>query len=189
MLFWYVFQRLHASNQVKGDEAAVGEKQTGFNLEQLMDTHGNRLLRLCTLYLKDADLARDAVQDTFLRAYRYAHTYRGEASETTWLTTIAMNVCRSYQRTGWFRHVERRAAAVEQKAEPFVMPDHTVLQTVMKLPDKLCLVILLRYYQGMTLAEIAAALRITEGAVRKRLRRASVLLHDQLKEWYHDEDA
>ena len=39
-------------------------------LDQLMQQHGSRLLRLCALSLRDASLAQDAVQDTFLRAYR-----------------------------------------------------------------------------------------------------------------------
>lgn len=52
-------------------------------IERLMEQYGSSLLRMCTLYLKDADLAQDAVQETFIRAYRHLDNYRGESSEKT----------------------------------------------------------------------------------------------------------
>ena len=66
---------------------------------RLLDDWGDRLLRLCTLYLKDVHLAEDAVQETLLRAWRKADTFHGEGSETTWITRIAINVCKSYLRS------------------------------------------------------------------------------------------
>ena len=57
------------------------------------------LLRMCCVYLRDITLAQDAVQDTFLKAYQAMASFRGEASEKTWLMTIAMNVCRDYRRS------------------------------------------------------------------------------------------
>ena len=76
-------------------------------LERLMEQYGSSLLRMCALYLKDADLAQDAVQETFIRAYRHIEDYRGESSERTWLTAIAINVSRDMLRTAWFRHQSR----------------------------------------------------------------------------------
>ena len=75
---------------------------------RLLDDWGDRLLRLCTLYLKDVHLAEDAVQETLLKAWRHADTFRGGGSEITWITRIAINVCKSYLRSPWKR---RRAPA------------------------------------------------------------------------------
>ena len=58
---------------------------------RLMEQYGSSLLRMSALYLKDADLAQDAVQETFIKAYRHFSEYRGESSEKTWLTSICMN--------------------------------------------------------------------------------------------------
>ena len=62
-------------------------------LDRLMEQYGSSLLRMSALYLKDASLAQDAVQETFLKAYRRLQNYRGESSEKTWLTAICIN-CR-----------------------------------------------------------------------------------------------
>ena len=157
-------------------------------IDQWMRQHGSRLLRLCTLNLRDASLAQDAVQDTFLKAFKQFHRFRGDADPLTWLTAIAMNVCRDYRRTAWFRHVDRR---VEADALPtladFSFPDNTVIRTVMALPPRYREVVLLRYYQNMKQKDIAAALRLSDRAVRQRLSKANNLLREQLKEWYEDE--
>lgn len=157
-------------------------------LDQLMQQHGSRLLRLCTLNLRDASLAQDAVQDTFMKAFHRFDQYRGEAEALTWLTSIAINVCRDYRRTAWFRHVDKRveADALPYAAE-FTFPDHTVINAVTNLPPRYREVILLRYYQHMKQKDIAAALHISDRAVRQRLQKATAILREQLKEWYEDE--
>ena len=73
-------------------------------IDRLMEQYGSSLLRMSALYLKDADLAQDAVQETFIKAYRHLKDYRGDSSEKTWLTTICVNTCRDMLRTAWFRH-------------------------------------------------------------------------------------
>ena len=156
-------------------------------LDALMVQHGSRLLRLCAMNLRDASLAQDAVQDTFLKAFRQFHRFRGDADALTWLTAIAINVCRDYRRTAWFRHVDRRMDDLPEQAASFPFPDNTVITEVTKLPDKYREVILLRYYQDMKQKDIAAALGISDRAVRQRLNKANTMLREQLKEWYEDE--
>ncbi len=59
---------------------------------------------------------------------------------------------------------------------------------VMRLPAKYREVILLRYYEGFKLKEVAGALRLSEGKVRFRLSKSNDLLRDRLKEWYYNEE-
>lgn len=160
------------------------------DVDRLMQQYGSQLLRLCTMLLRDASLAQDAVQDAFLKAYRQHGTWRGEASEKTWLTAIAVNVCRDYRRSGWFRHVarEKDVADLPGLAASFTFPDDTVITEVTRLPDRYREVVLLRYYQGLKQREIADALRISDRAVRLRLQKANALLRERLKEWYEDEE-
>ena len=68
-------------------------------LENAMAQYEAPLLRLCCALLGDAALAEDAVQDTFIRAWRALPHFRGDSSEKTWLTHIAVNVCRKKQMT------------------------------------------------------------------------------------------
>lgn len=81
-------------------------------LEDWMRTYGTAILRTCFVILSDAREAEDAMQDTFLRAWRAMDTFeqRNGASVKTWLMRIAINVCRDYQRKRWFRHIDMRHA-------------------------------------------------------------------------------
>ena len=159
-------------------------------LDRLMEQYGSSLLRMSALYLKDADLAQDAVQETFIKAYRHMNDYRGDSSEKTWLTTICVNTCRDILRTAWFRHISRMDLdTLPEKPAEFEFPDNTVLTEVMRLPAKYREIILLRYYEGMKLKEVSSALGLSDGKLRTRLNKANEILRDRLKEWYYDEES
>ena len=151
-------------------------------LERLIRENQVSLKRLCYLYLHDQAMAEDAVQETFLKVYRSLKDFRGEASEKTYLTRIAINTCKDMLRTGWLRHIDRRVTAEElpsrQEADPY---HREVAAAVMNLPRKLREVILLYYYRGMTMEEIAETLEITQPAVSGRLKRAREKLKAELK--------
>jgi len=157
-------------------------------LTRSMAEHGTPLLRMAYVYLGDRALAEDAVQETFLKAYRALDRFRGESSERTWLTRIAMNTCVSMRRTAWMRTVWSSPAleALPEPAGEDERRDDTVLQAVMALPDKLKQVVLLRYYRDMKVSEVAEALRISPNAVSVRLGRARSQLRAALKGWYFD---
>ena len=159
-------------------------------LDRLMEQYGSSLLRMSAIYLKDADLAQDAVQETFIKAYRHMNDYRGDSSEKTWLTTICVNTCRDILRTAWFRHKSRMDLdTLPEIPAEFEFPDNTVLTEVMRLPAKYREVILLRYYEGMKLKEVSSALGLSDGKLRTRLNKANEILRDRLKEWYYDEES
>lgn len=159
-------------------------------LERLMAQYGTALWRMCTLQLRDAALAEDAVQDTFLKAYRRMDTFRGACSEQTWLMSIAINTCRDYRRTAWMRHTDRRIA-LEQLPESgaeATFSDGAVMEAVAALSPREREAVLLRYYQGMKLREVAQALHISENTAKARLHRANQHLRARLERWYLDED-
>ena len=155
---------------------------------RLLDDWGDRLLRLCTLYLKDVHLAEDAVQETLLKAWRHADTFRGGGSEMTWITRIAINVCKSYLRSPWKR---RRAPADEldtlfaDTGDPQV--DDTLPRAIMALSRPYREVIILYYYQELKAREIADVLHVDVSTVTARLSRARKQLREALKGWYYDE--
>lgn len=157
------------------------------DLEQTMAEHGDCILRLCFLILRDRAAAEDAAQETFLRAWQSWERFDGRAAVKTWLTSIAVNVCRHQLRSPWRR---RRVdwetlgdlAAPEQHAE-----DGTVLRAVLSLPKKYREIVVLHYYQGFSTPEIARMLCLPTGTVSVRLMRARERLKPMLKEWYYEE--
>ena len=159
-------------------------------IRRMMETYGSSLLRMCCLHLRDAALAEDAVQESFLKAYRGLDRFRGDSEEKTWLMRIAINTCRDYHRSPWARLVDRRVSveAIQPAAPEGEPGDDTVLEQVMLLPEKWREVVLLRYYQEMKIGEIAKALDIPAGTVTSRLNRARAKLHRRLEGWYFNED-
>ena len=152
-------------------------------LERLIRENEVSLKRLCYLYLHDKALAEDAVQETFLKAYRALEGYRGESSEKTWLTRIAVNTCKDMLRTAWFRHVDRRVTPdmLPESRETRDPYNREIAAAVMNLPAKLREVVLLYYYRGLTMAETAEVLKISQPAGTNRLKRARDRLKAELK--------
>ena len=68
-------------------------------LKVMAEKYQLSLLRLCFAYLHDRTLAEDAVQETFLKAYRSISGFRNKSSEKTWLSHIAINCCRDMNKT------------------------------------------------------------------------------------------
>lgn len=158
-------------------------------IEKLIRLYQTPLLRLCYIQLQDRALAEDAVQETFLKAYRGYSEFRGECSEKTWLIRIAVNVCRDYQRGSWFRHTDRsitpdmlQVGTVQPETE-----DMDLSLAVMKLPRKMRETILLYYYQDMSTEEIARTLGITQSTVSYRLQKSRAKLRMLLEG--RDQDA
>ena len=152
-------------------------------LIQMVNDYQSALKNLCYMILHDEALAEDAVQETFIKAYKGLARFRGDCGEKTWLMRIAVNVCRDLQRSGWFRHVDRRVS-------PDMMPDQAagpdgesedLAQEIVALPDKYKEVVLLRYYHDMTIKDIAQTLGIAPSSVFARLKRAEKKLRVSLE--------
>ena len=158
-------------------------------LERLMDRYGDEIKRFCILQLKDSFQAEDAAQDTFVKAWKALDTFRNDSSEKTWLIRIAVNTCRDYQRTGWFRHMDRRITLEDlpERAEEMRFPDGEVSGAIASLPAKLRMVILLRYYEGFTVQETANISGVSAATAKRRIRKANQLLQKKLERWYDDE--
>ena len=155
-------------------------------ISRMIKTYEKDLLRLCCVYLKDSSMAEDAVQETFLKAYKNLHSFRGESSEKTWLIRIAINVCKDMQRTAWFRNIGHMVnlddVQIPQVQEHDVKS--AVVAEIMRLPKKLKEVVLLYYYEDMNQSEIAEILNVSITTVHRRLEKARALLKDMLEGGY-----
>ena len=154
-------------------------------LEQAVKSYGDGLLRLCFLYLHDRHLAEDAVQETFLRAFRSYGSFRKDSSEKTWLTRIAINVCKSALR----QEQPLPLSEAPEGSYESRFRDDTVLQAVCALSQTLREVILLYYFQELSTPEIGQVLHLPRNVITARLSRARAQLKTDLKGWYFDEQA
>ncbi len=157
--------------------------------EELVDFYQTALLRMCYLNLHDLGLAEDAVQETFVKAYRAMPSFRGDSDIKTWLMRIAINTCRDMQRGTWQKHLNQRVSFDQLPESSIAFPEDaiTVNMEIAKLPVKLREVVLLYYYQNMRIEDIASVLGISISSVSGRLKRAKEKLRRALKGVYFDE--
>ena len=170
----------HIDMRLKGGQSMEQQSPNERRLEDWMRTYGTAILRTCFVILSDAREAEDAMQDTFLRAWRAMDTFeqRNGASVKTWLMRIAINVCRDYQRKRWFRHIDMRHALEDlPQGMMTVLPeDRELMLDILRLPDDLKNPLILYYYQDMNLQETADALGISKSTVHTRLKKAEQAL-------------
>ena len=152
-------------------------------LAALVRRYEKDILRICYVYLQDAEQAKDAVQDTFLKAYLHLQHLRDDSRAKSWLARIAVNVCRDYLRSPWVTHTDRRVQP-EDIVLPADPPDRAhdgLADAVMNLPVKLREAVTLRYVYGFDIHEAARILGITPSAVSRRCGQARARLKDELE--------
>ncbi len=148
------------------------------------------LLRLCFAFLGDTALAEDAVQETFFKAWKSFDRYRGDAAEKTWLTRIAVNTCKDLLKSAWARNTDRSVTpdTLPEGSAGFDEQDDTVTRAVMTLPPGLKEATLLHWYQGLTLEEMAKVLRLPRSTINYRLKKAKMILKQELEDWYFEDE-
>ena len=162
---------------------STNENEATEILNRLVEQYQTPLRRMCFIMLRDEELAKDAVQDTFLKVYKNIDVFRGECSEKTWLMRIAVNTCRDMIHSAWFRHLDRRITP-EQLPESCEQTDEDAVDLtieVMRLSQKHREVILLYYYENMTTDEIAQALGVAKSTVSVRLEQGRQNLRKMLE--------
>jgi RNA polymerase sigma-70 factor, ECF subfamily len=135
-----------------------------------------RLDAAARLILRDSELARDAVQDSMVRAWRDLPGLRDPDRFTPWLHRLTVNACLDVAR-------RRRRRSIEVELTPIDMPfvaDETagfadrelIDDALRRLEPEFRAVIVLHYFLGMPLRDVAVALRIPVGTVKSRLHRS-----------------
>jgi RNA polymerase sigma-70 factor (ECF subfamily) len=130
----------------------------------------------------------DLVQDAFAAALEGAGRFRGDSRLATWLTRIAINICRGYQRRKRLWGVFKRNAAKQGEfdsvdaSQRSIQDDRAVRvrQIVQQMRSRYREVVVLHYLQEISLDEVAKILRISQNAVEVRLHRARKKLAETL---------
>lgn len=166
------------------EHAAVPSMSKEQTAESWVRAYAGAILKTCFLYLADHDLAKDAMQDTFVKAWKQLDQSDPAAirNEKAWLMKIAMNTCRDYRRSQWFRRMDLRKSLEELPEKLVAAPDEDreLTMVIGALPDKYKQVILLYYYSNLTLQDTADALGIPKSTANKRLKKAEAILKQSL---------
>ena len=171
-------------------ERTVAGDQRAFEL--LVIKYQRRIQRLIGRMVRDVDLVEDIAQETFIRAYRALHQFRGDAQFYTWLYRIAVNTAKKalmelkHDPTvseSSFRSADDEDETSQPRNEPTTdeTPESTfaakeiaaVVNAAMEaLPADLRQAVTLREIEGLTYEEIAALMDCPIGTVRSRIFRA-----------------
>jgi len=156
----------------------------------LFEQHSEMVLSVCRTVLADSAEAEDAMQQTFLYAYRSILAGSEPRRPAAWLSTIARNECLNRLRA---RTREPHAEAVSVRAPG--APDalnaaiaredfHALGRTIRELPDQQREALLLREFCGLPYSEVAATIGVTESAIGSLLFRARIGLRAALGRTY-----
>lgn len=141
---------------------------------RLYDQYATDVLRVCYFYLSDREKAEDVCQDVFVRLMT-THPLLQPGREKSWLLKVALNRCRDLWRGAWLKRVILGGPTFELIPAPdeFSRRDdqQAMMAAINQLPATFKEVILLHYYQGMNIAEIAQMLELPEGTISSRLSR------------------
>jgi RNA polymerase sigma-70 factor (ECF subfamily) len=143
----------------------------------------------------DRDLASDVFQETFIKVYRKAHTFREGTNVLGWLYTIV--------RTTYLNHKRQRTLvglddthdniqSTDRSMNPEFREEQSTLKerverAIANLPVEIREPFILREFDGFSYQEISEQLKITLGAVRQRIYRAKLAMREELQDLVQDD--
>lgn len=156
---------------VSGDDEALG---------LLAQRYEHPMVGLARGLVSREDLAREVVQDTWVRVIRFADSYDGRASVKTWMYTILTNKCRDLRRTERARSKRERTRRSPTPAETDRTNDARIAEAVGELEEPGRETLVLCFCRGMTHSQAAAILDVPIGTVKSRVHKAMARLRERL---------
>ena len=151
---------------------------------ELYEKYATDVLRVCYFYLGDRQKAEDVCQDVFVRLITNTPDLQ-EGREKAWLLKVALNRCRDLWRGAWLKRVVLGSPMFELVPAPDeiskLADQQEMMNAINQLPANFKEVILLHYYQGYGINEIADMMDLPEGTISSRLSRGRKKLETILK--------
>jgi len=149
---------------------------------------GSSLVRLARVFCDDRNAAEDLVQEAFIRLHRSAGSIRDVEKAPAFLRSIVINLARDHNRRGLMSLRHRSTA--EAPKDPREPDEHAVadedaaalLTALRSLPERQRACLVLRYYEELSIAEVAATLHISKNSVKTHCRRGLASLESSLEE-------
>jgi len=152
--------------------------------EDAVKIFSDTVYRVSLNILKNPEDSKDVMQNVFLRYFKHQHTFESKEHIKAWLIRVAVNESKRYLKINKTESVSLEEVAntlfVENKE------DGDIFRAVMSLDEKYRTVILLYYFEGYDVKEIARILKRNQATVRTQLSRARELLKSKLKEDFYE---
>ena len=150
------------------------ERDSSAYFADLYEKYATDVLRMCYFYLADRKKAEDVCQDVFVRLTT-TNPELQDGREKAWLLKVAMNRCRDLWRGAWLKRVVLGSPMFELIPAPDeygqMADQQEMMAAINQLPSMFKEVILLHYYQGYGISEIADMMELPEGTISSRLSR------------------
>lgn len=158
-------------------------------LEFLVDDYWISVKKLAYTYVKDWALAEDITQEVFIKCYNNIERFRGDSSYKTWLYKITVNRCKDEFKSKWYRTLNFLDGVKDKTAKSSISAEQSFFEKderqefyelVLALPMKYREVIILFYYEELSLEEIHSLIEININTVKTRLKRGKLLLKNMV---------
>ncbi len=173
------------------------------SFQDLMHRYREPILSFVYRFVGDYDDAIDIAQETFIRLYRFGHTFQGEVKFSTWLYTIAANLARTELKRYRRRHgtLLKNVFAKGDDSDSWDIPDEqyrpdervdsthisqAVQKALMKVSSSYREMVVMRDIQQLTYEEIAQITGTEMGTVKSRINRGRLQLQEQLRDLYNE---
>ncbi|MAX13141.1 MAG: RNA polymerase subunit sigma-24 [Candidatus Marinimicrobia bacterium] len=187
----------------KSDEQLIYDFQQGNKVayEMLYSRYKDRIYNFVYRYVNDVDIAQDIAHDTFLKLYTHKHTYKEIAKFSTWLFTIALNICRTELRKKKRRQTYSTSELSTEDREFAISSDKNVIEDkgsdsfeintivnlcLMKLSEEFRTMIIFRDIQELSYDVISNIMELPIGTVKSRINRGRQKLNEYLREKGYD---
>ena len=181
--------------EMDADDALVKKARNGDMdaFEELVRKYESKVYGITSRMLSYSEDAKDAAQDTFLKAYRSINNFRGDSKFSTWLYRITNNVCLDYLRkhdrralslsvdddgNGESRIVDIASEINVEEAVEGAEFSSLVQKAIDKLPLQHKAMIVMRDVQDLSYTDISILMKLPEGTVKSRINRARKNLRD-----------
>ena len=151
----------------------------------LMRAFERRIHAVCYRLLDDARDVDEAVQDTFVQAWRNLERFRGDSSPYTWLYRIAVNEALMRRRRKTLPTSELHETTLASGEDAFAAADARafLIERLRALPIEYRAAVVLRDVEGLSNEEVAAVLEISLAAAKSRIHRGRMQLREALESW------
>jgi RNA polymerase sigma-70 factor (ECF subfamily) len=173
-----VLERSHEKTEGVAEQSAA----------ELFERHKDRIYSIALRYSGDPAAAQDITQEAFLKLFASVRSFRGESTFESWLFRLVVNACFDYRRKS-----RRLTPFIESVRDLLHAPGASALDYVLEaemsghlkaavdtLPPEQRMVVVLRYTEGLSYDEIAAAMGCSAGTVASRLNRVHKVLERRL---------
>lgn len=165
-------------------------------INQLYDRYAGKIFRKCISLVKDFHIAEDLSHDVFLKILLSIGTFQGRSKVSTWIYAITYNFCIDYLRKDQKLNFHKDNYTKDNPEDfEFIDDDLTELQQIRAERLKLILekisvedkiILLMKYQDDMSIKEIEALLKVSESAIKMRLKRAKEKVVKIYKEMYQE---